>query len=196
MGTGCDTADGGDDALVEPDIEGVGWELNLHTANLSESERSQHIVAENRKYLKHGEWQLSPALKAKLEKHTQPQLQPRHRLQPSCKMCNKCVLCMEGAPGYYKSLEEAVYKKHIVRKKIEDFNPPIPAEGVHKMAKYAYAITYVEDNQADVLPVNFETAMSRHNSLSKSAASLPPAAKVLQKTDSGSEKRFLEYPRD
>ena len=71
-----------------------------------------------------------------------------------------------------------MYKKHIVRKKIEDFNPPIPAEGVHKMAKYAYAITYVEDNQADVLPVNFETAMSRHNSLRKSAASLPPAAKA------------------
>ena len=79
---------------------------------------------------------------------------------------------------YYKSLEEAVYKKHIVRKKIEDFNPPIPAEGVHKMSKYACAIIYVEDNQADVLPVNFETAMSRHLSLRKSTASLCSAAKA------------------
>ena len=57
-------------------------------------------------------------------------------------------MCMEGALGYYKNLEEAVYKKHIERKKIEDFNPPNPAEGVHKMARYAYAITYVEDDRA------------------------------------------------
>ena len=49
VGTGCDTADGGDDAVVEPDVGGMGWELNLHTANLSESERSKHIVAENKK---------------------------------------------------------------------------------------------------------------------------------------------------
>ena len=85
---------------------------------------------------------------------------------------------MEGAPGYFKNLEEAVYKKHIVRKQIGDFQPPIPAEGVHKMARYAYAITYVEDDEADVLPVNFESAMSRHLSLRKSTASLSSAVKA------------------
>ena len=46
------------------------------------------------------------------------------------------------------------------------------------MARYAYAITYVEDDEADVLPVNFESAMSRHLSLPKSAASLSSAAKA------------------
>ena len=79
---------------------------------------------------------------------------------------------------FYPIIVTPYYKKHIVRKQIGDFQPPIPAEGVHKMARYAYAITYVEDDEADVLPVNFESAMSRHLSLRKSTASLSSAAKA------------------
>ena len=85
---------------------------------------------------------------------------------------------MEGTPSYYKSLEEAIYKKHIVRKKIMDFDPPLPPQGIHKMAEYAYQVQYVEDTQAEVLPENFETAMARHRCLRRSAASLPSAAKA------------------
>ena len=104
---------------------------------------------------------------------------------------------MEGAPGYLKNLEEAVYKKHIVRKQIGDFQPPLPAEGVHKMARYAYTINYVEDPDADVLPVNFESAMSRHASLRRSTASLSATAKAefSKRLKLRSEKGFLEHPR-
>ena len=117
---------------VKANADNVAWELSLvegDKSDMSESDRSKHINAENKKYLKHGEYILSPSLKARLEKHTQPTLQPRHRLNPECNTCNKCMLCKEGAPGYYKSLEEAVYKKHIIRKKITDFNPPLPPQG-------------------------------------------------------------------
>ena len=176
-----DSVDLVDSVEVKTDAGAEPWELTLMEGDgddMSEAERSKHIVAENRKFLKHGEYLLSPGLRARLEKHTQPTLQPRHRLHPDCKTCNKCMLCKEGAPGYYRTLEKATYKKHISRKFLADFNPPIPPQGIHRMAKYAYEVQYVERPEAEPLPENFETAMARHRSLRKSALSLPAAAKA------------------
>ena len=85
----------GDGDMVSEDV----FAFHLDTKELSESEMAKHTCAENRKFLHHGEWQLSPALRARMERHTQPQLQPTHRLHKDCGKCSKCFLCIEGAPG-------------------------------------------------------------------------------------------------
>ena len=70
----------GDGGVVSEDVS----PFNLDTKELSESEMAKHTCAENRKFLHHGEWQLSPVLRARMERHTQPQPQPTHRLRRDC----------------------------------------------------------------------------------------------------------------
>ena len=72
---------------------------------------------------------------------------------------------MDAVPGYLQKLAESVFKKHIVRVSLTDMKPPLPPRGMRRMAQYAYSVTYVEDPQADSLPINYETALSRHVTL-------------------------------
>ena len=39
---------------------------------------------------------------------------------------------------------------------------PTSSPAVHPMAKYVWQVKYLEDPAADVLPVNYETALKRH----------------------------------
>ena len=117
-------------------------------------------------------------VRVRLERYIQPQPQPMHKLHKDCSQCSKCPVCMEGVPGYFNNFEETVYKKPIVRKPIAEFQLPLPEAGIHEMAQYAYSISYVEDPQADIFPINFETTMSRHVSLRRNFSSLPTTTRT------------------
>ena len=84
---------------------------------------------------------------------------------------------MESLP-YLQNLAEAVFKKHVVRVPVKDVTPPLPAPGVHPMAKYVYSVTYVEDPAADFLPINYETALVRHQTLRRNFTKLPSDTKA------------------
>ena len=119
-------------------------------SSMGEDELSRNVCAENRRWLSTGD--VTPALRARLERFTEPGPVPRHVLKRECASCGSCQICMEGSPDYLQT---------IVRQLVSD----LPLEGVHRMAKYAYSVTYVPDPSAENLPVNYAVALSRHESL-------------------------------
>ena len=60
---------------------------------------------------------------------------------------------------------------------MKDVIPPLPAPGVHPMAKYVYSVSYVEDPGADILPINYETALARHQTLRRNFKTLAKETK-------------------
>ena len=79
--------------------------------NMSESEIAKAVVAENRKYVYHGE--VSPALQVRMERGTAPQLVPRHRLHKDCQSYKKYPVCYEAAPGYFMKLATKTFQQSI-----------------------------------------------------------------------------------
>ena len=88
---------------VKP-TEGSGFEM-------SESERSKAIVAEDRKYIFH--CVVTPGLQARMERGTAPKLIPRHRLNKDCQSCKKCPLCFEAAPGYMMQIATKAFASRV-----------------------------------------------------------------------------------
>ena len=111
-------------------------------------------------------------MRVRMERGTAPELVPRHRLNKDCKSCNKCPVCYEAAPGYFIKLATRTFQHALKKVPIKNMVPPLPKEAIAKYAEYAYSIGYIMDPTAPQLPVNFETAMSRHKQLRANFAKL------------------------
>ena len=158
---------------------------------LSESEIGKHEAAENRKYVYQGE--ISPAMRVRMERGTAPEIVPRHRLLKDCKSCKKLSSVQyEAAPGYFIKLATRTFQHALQKVRIQDMSSPLPEAGIAKYAEYAYSVGYIRDPTAPQLPVNFETAMSRHKQLGAKFAKLGQDTKdeFTLKLNSGRSKSY------
>ena len=86
---------------------------------------------------------LSKPLYDRLEIFTAPQPKFEHVLNPSCKQCSKCKLCMEeGGQTYVERSQTEAFKAHLWR---------VP----NQKGNYHYEIEYIVDPTANSLPDNY-----------------------------------------
>ena len=99
-----------------------------------------------------------------LEVFTAPPVAPEHVLNPSCKTCSKCTICLEqGGQTFIERMQTEAFKAHIWR---------IP----NKEGGYQYRIEYIVDPQANPLPDNYQLSYMRHLTLRKAFNVLEHAA--------------------
>ena len=97
-----------------------------------------------------------------LEIFTAPSPQFEHALNPACKQCSKCTLCMEeGGKTFVERCQTEAFKAHLWR---------IPNED----GGYHYEVEYIFDPQANPLPYNYMVSYQRHLQLRKAFSLLEP----------------------
>ena len=120
-----------------------------------------------------------------LEVFTTPAVTPEHVLNPACKVCNKCTLCVEtGGLTYLEQLQTEAFKAHIWRvsaKKGDAVN-------------YRYRIKYMRDPSALELPDNYQISYQRHRNLRNSFSKLPEEAQLefTNRLTQGLKQRYWE----
>ena len=101
-----------------------------------------------------------------LEVITAQPVSPEHVLNPACKKCSKCTLCLEqGGQTFVERCQTKGFKSHFWR---------IPfADG-----GYPYEFDYIVDLQADLLPDNYMASYQRHLALRKAFSVLESEAQA------------------
>ena len=113
-----------------------------------------------------------------MERGTALKLVPGHRLNKDCWNCNKCPACYEAAPGYMQQIATKAFASRVKKVPIEYVKLLIPTIGLHKKATHVFQVEYLEDPTADILTVNYGTALNCHQTLRQNFAKLPSSARI------------------
>ena len=128
---------------------------------------------------------VSTPLRQQLQIFSIPAPAPEHNLNPSCKTCVKCTICMEedGGKTFMEKKQIDCFKTHIWRSYLKD-----------DTTKYKYKINYIEDPNTLPLPDNYQASYMTHISLRKSFSNLEPAAQAefTERLTQGLKKKYWE----